>query len=158
MTAPATHPRPPRFVRPPPPPLQRNCALFLDIDGTLAEFAKTPDAVRIDPAIFAVLPALRRELDFPGRVKGTVMKHPAAWIGGATLFGMLLSKLPARRKKIFGTADGKSAKFAAAGRTGLVVGSLKIAFDLARPALAKWAGQRVADYMDGAKSGRRPPA
>jgi len=102
--------------------------------------------------------ALRRELDFPGRVKGTVMKHPAAWIGGATLFGMLLSKLPARRKKIFGTADGKSAKFAAAGRTGLVVGSLKIAFDLARPALAKWAGQRVADYMDGAKSGRRPPA
>lgn len=102
--------------------------------------------------------ALRREFDFPARVKGTVMKNPAAWIGGATLFGILLSKLPARRKKIVVTADGKPAKLAAAGRTGLVLGSLKIAFDLARPALAKWAGQRMADYMDGAKSGRHPPA
>ncbi len=63
MTAPANHPRPPRFVRPPPPPLRRNCALFLDIDGTLADLAKTPDAVRIDPAIFALVPALRLELD-----------------------------------------------------------------------------------------------
>ncbi|MCE9611766.1 MAG: hypothetical protein K8R23_16320 [Chthoniobacter sp.] len=102
--------------------------------------------------------ALRRELDFPGRVKGTVRKHPAVWLGGATLFGMLLSKLPARRKKIVVTTDGKPAKFAAtAGRTGLLLGSLKIAFDLARPALAKWAGQRVADYMDGAQRSRRPP-
>jgi trehalose 6-phosphate phosphatase len=55
-------PRPARFVRPPPPPLGRDCALFLDIDGTLAEFAQVPDAVRIDVGLAEVLPRLRAEL------------------------------------------------------------------------------------------------
>jgi trehalose 6-phosphate phosphatase len=59
---PAT-PRPLRFVRPPPPALDRDCALFLDIDGTLAEFAHAPDAVHIDKAIVSVLPRLLRDLD-----------------------------------------------------------------------------------------------
>jgi len=59
---PETTPRPPRFVRPPPPPLGRDCALFLDIDGTLAEFALAPDAVRIDEDLAALLPRLRDEL------------------------------------------------------------------------------------------------
>lgn len=105
----------------------------------------------------ANLGALRRDLDFPGRVKAAVLKHPAAWVGGATLFGLLLAKLPARRKKVVVTADGKPAKLARAGKTGLLLGALKIAFDLSRPALAKWAGQRVADYMDGAGAGGRSP-
>ncbi|MCC6197633.1 MAG: trehalose-phosphatase [Burkholderiales bacterium] len=55
-------PRPARFVRPPPPPLARDCALFLDIDGTLAELANVPDAVRIDDELAVALPKLSREL------------------------------------------------------------------------------------------------
>ena len=55
-------PRPPRFVRPPPPPLGRDCALFLDIDGTLAEFADEPEAVRIDADIIKALAWLLRDL------------------------------------------------------------------------------------------------
>ncbi|MFO1325378.1 MAG: trehalose-phosphatase [Burkholderiales bacterium] len=54
--------RPARFVRPPPPPLAADCALFLDIDGTLAEFAQAPDAVRIDAEIAETLPRLARDL------------------------------------------------------------------------------------------------
>jgi len=55
-------PRPSRFVRPPPPPLGGDCALFLDIDGTLAELAHVPDAVRIDQEIAAALPRLANDL------------------------------------------------------------------------------------------------
>lgn len=115
----------------------------------------TAELARARGRLSANLDALRRDLDFPGRVKGAVMKNPATWVGGATLFGVLLAKLPARRKKVVVTTDGKPAKLGAAGKTGLLLGALKIAFDLSRPALAKWAGQRVADYMDGAKPGRR---
>ncbi len=36
--------------------------MFLDIDGTLLEFASTPDRVRVDAGIAALLPALERRL------------------------------------------------------------------------------------------------
>ena len=48
-----------RFTRPHPPPLAEDCALFLDIDGTLAEFAATPHEVQIDPQLIDALPLLR---------------------------------------------------------------------------------------------------
>lgn len=115
----------------------------------------TAELARARARFSANLGALRRDLDFPGRVKGAVLKNPALWVGGATLFGVLLAKLPARRKKVIVTADGQPAKLGAAGKTGLLLGALKIAFDLSRPALAKWAGQRVSDYMDGTKTGGR---
>lgn len=42
------------------PPLTAHCAIFLDIDGTLLEFAERPDAVRIDEAMRRLLAALQR--------------------------------------------------------------------------------------------------
>jgi trehalose 6-phosphate phosphatase len=58
---PATKPRrAPRLG--PPPPLGAHCALFLDIDGTLLDLAPTPDRVRVDPDLTALLPALARRL------------------------------------------------------------------------------------------------
>ncbi len=116
----------------------------------------TADLARSRQRLSANFGALRHDLNFPGRVKAAVLKHPAAWVGGAALFGLLLAKLPARRKKVVVTADGKPAKLARAGQTGLILGALKIAFDLARPTLAKWATRRVADYMDGTKTGGLP--
>ena len=48
--------RAPRRGRPP--ALNAHCALFLDIDGTLLDLADTPDGVRVDAHIRALLPAL----------------------------------------------------------------------------------------------------
>jgi trehalose 6-phosphate phosphatase len=44
------------------PALAADCALFLDIDGTLLELAPTPDGVRVDAGIAALLPALAQRL------------------------------------------------------------------------------------------------
>ena len=115
----------------------------------------TAKLARARSRITADFGALRRDLDFPARAKSAVMKHPAAWVGGATLVGVLLAKLPARKKKAVVQRDGMEAKMVSAGKTGLLLGALKIAFDLARPALAKWAAQRVANYMDSAKNDGR---
>ena len=111
----------------------------------------TAELARARSRIGANLGALRRDLDFPARAKSAVMKHPAAWVGGATLFGVLLAKLPARKKKPVVHHGGVEAKIVGAGKAGLLLGALKIAFDLARPAITKWASRRVADYMDGTK-------
>lgn len=47
-----------------PPALQAQAmALFLDVDGALVEFANTPDAVRIAPALVERLATLQRQFD-----------------------------------------------------------------------------------------------
>lgn len=97
---------------------------------------------------------LRRAFDFPQRAKDAVMKNPVSWVGGATLFGVLLSKLLGRRRKALPAPDGA---VVTAGKTGLILGALKIAFDLSRPALVKWATQHVADYMHTRRNGGRSP-
>jgi trehalose 6-phosphate phosphatase len=58
---------PPRAVRAParrgtPPDLLLDCALFLDIDGTLLDLAPTPEHVRVDDDIARLLPALGKLL------------------------------------------------------------------------------------------------
>ncbi|MDQ3206098.1 MAG: trehalose-phosphatase [Pseudomonadota bacterium] len=47
---------------PPPPPLARDRALFLDVDGTLVDFAPTPDAVQVRPDLVETLGTLHRGL------------------------------------------------------------------------------------------------
>src|SRR5262245_36237860 len=51
-----------RGIRPPP-PLSLRCALFLDIDGTLVEFAPTPEHLKVDPDLVVLLPTLAFALD-----------------------------------------------------------------------------------------------
>jgi trehalose 6-phosphate phosphatase len=45
------------------PALTRDTALFLDFDGTLAELAPQPDAVRVPPGLVPTLAALQGQLD-----------------------------------------------------------------------------------------------
>jgi trehalose 6-phosphate phosphatase len=45
---------------PEPPLVKHDWALFLDVDGSLAEHAPTPEALQIDPVIKHALPALSR--------------------------------------------------------------------------------------------------
>lgn len=49
--------------RGPPPALDARCALFLDVDGTLLDFAATPDGVAMPPHLPATLAALSERLD-----------------------------------------------------------------------------------------------
>ncbi len=47
----------------PPPTISDRMALLLDLDGTLIDFAPTPDAVIVPPGLPQALAALRRRLD-----------------------------------------------------------------------------------------------
>ena len=102
----------------------------------------TAELARARSRITANLGEIRRELDFPARVKRVVLKNPTAWVGGTALIGVLLARLPARRKKATASRSGAEAQLVGAGKAGLLLGALKIAFDLTRPALAKWARDR----------------
>ena len=47
---------------PPPPPIDDGCALFLDVDGTLLEFAPRPDEVEVPQQLREALAALHERL------------------------------------------------------------------------------------------------
>lgn len=78
---------------PPPPAIDDGCALFLDVDGTLLDFAATPDGVVVPAHLGIALSALHRRLDgalalVSGRSLGTLdalfdpLRLPASGLHG----------------------------------------------------------------------------
>jgi trehalose 6-phosphate phosphatase len=77
--------RPP-IRRGPPPELLRQCALFLDIDGTLLDLAPTPEHVLVDDDIARLLPALGRHLGGAvALITGRTIRDADALFPGLTL-------------------------------------------------------------------------
>jgi hypothetical protein len=94
--------------------------------------------------------ALRDDLDPLARARRSFQRNGFAWVGGATLLGVLLARLPARTKTV--TVDRRGRKVEdtrKAATAGLTLGVLKIAFDLAKPWLAGWISRRAASFADG---------
>jgi hypothetical protein len=96
------------------------------------------------------------DLDFASRARRAYARHPAIWIGGAALIGLFIARLPLRRKKAEPRRRAAEPVVEEAGKVGLVLGALKIAFNIARPALISWATRQFAERFDPANSSSRP--
>lgn len=91
------------------------------------------------------------------RVKASYQRHGFAWLSGAALFGLVLAKLPARKKIVKVDAKGQRLREAPKmAKAGLIFGALKLAFDLSKPLLADWISQRATAYAQGAAQKRDP--
>lgn len=125
-------------------------------DARKAELIAALDQARSRLAVNAH--ALRDDLDPLSGVKRSFRRHGLVWLGGATLFGLVLSKLPARTKKV--VVDRKGARLREAPRAataGIALGALKIAFDLGKPWIAGWLARRAEQYVaPGDSSASRP--
>jgi hypothetical protein len=89
---------------------------------------------------------LANDLDFPKKLKSSFVGHRGVWLGGAALFGLIISRLPPRRKKAAPRPKAKAtAKVEAerAGMAGIGLALLKIAFNVAKPMLITWATKRM---------------
>lgn len=97
---------------------------------------------------------LRRDADLGAHVRSSFSRHKAAWIGGAGIAGWVLSRLPARKRKVPlppGKNDGHKIRELAG--TGLLLGVLKFFFSMCRPFLASFARQKISDFA----ARRQPP-
>jgi hypothetical protein len=93
--------------------------------------------------------ALRADVNPLARVQRSFRRNGFAWVGGATLLGVLLAKIPARTKTV--TVDPRGRKLRdtpKAASAGLLLGVLKIAFDLGKPWIAGWLSRRAASYAE----------
>ena len=93
--------------------------------------------------------ALRRDLDVPTHIKRSYLSHKAAYISGASVLGLILSKLPARKKKIYierkSTDSAKEVK--AVEKAGFLIVILQFLFKTFRPAITSFAARQLTDFL-----------
>jgi hypothetical protein len=118
-------------------------AFAADLDRARARLGRNADA-------------LRRDLDVPSHLKHSFHENKAAYIGGATVFGLLLSKLPARRKKIYVERKGKEG-VREAEKAGLWLLLLQFLFKTFRPMLTSLVAKQVTDFVKSRSSSSDRP-
>jgi hypothetical protein len=95
------------------------------------------------------LSGLRYELDFPRKLKNSFRSQTGIWIGAIVVVGLLIAIAPARTKKVYvQSKDGSKSKDSGKGllEAGALVGVLKFAATLLRPALVKFVTSKLRGY------------
>ena len=88
--------------------------------------------------------ALRHVLDVPSRTRESFKHHRPAWLGGAAMLGLVLSKLPVRKKTVFvERSTGKA--LGTAGKLGILWSTARLAFDFAKPLISEMAGKHLGE-------------
>jgi len=97
------------------------------------------------------LRGLRQELDIPSKIRRSFRSQTVVWITAAAAVGLVLTLLPARKKKIYvkakGRRNGKETLF----ETGLLFGGLKIAASLLKPIILGYAVQKAKQFASRSK-------
>ena len=107
------------------------------------------------------LEGLRYELDFPLKFRKSFQRQTVLWISAAIVVGVIFAVMPAREKKVYVRGGGKpdrkkqgeEQKKGLIG-AGLAMGALRLAATLLKPALMKYATDRMGSYAAGRGVGR----
>src|SRR5262249_13542542 len=93
------------------------------------------------------LSGLRYELDFPRKLKNSFRDQTGIWIGAIAVVGLLIAVAPARSKRIY-VHSKDSSRNSSKGllQAGALVGVLKFAATLFRPALIKFVTSKISGY------------
>jgi hypothetical protein len=92
------------------------------------------------------LSGVRYELDFPRKIRRSFQSQTLLWVGAVAAIGILVSTLPARKKKIYvePRIGGKSKHRLL--EAGFVLGALKIAATLLRPVIVDLVRSRLGGF------------
>jgi hypothetical protein len=110
------------------------------IDELTAEIAQSRERVARD------LRGLQYELDFPAKFRRSFRKQTVSWLSAAAAVGALIALAPMRKKKIYVDAKGGSKSQKKLVETGFALGVLKIAANLARPAVVEFVKTRLTNF------------
>jgi hypothetical protein len=93
------------------------------------------------------LGGLRYELDFPRKLKNSFRDQTGIWIGAIVVVGLLIAVAPARTRKVY-VSPKNASKANSTGllQAGALVGVLKFAATLLRPALIRFVASKISGY------------
>lgn len=111
---------------------------MMSADNLRQEIAASRLAIEGDVAM------LRAELDFVTKTKRAVVERPLPWLGGAALVGYILSGR--RRKKAARHAKGKPEAARRLTVLGVLAGTARLLFPLARPLVTEFATRKLTEF------------
>jgi hypothetical protein len=119
------------------------------VDELTAEITESRERVRRD------LRGLQYELDFPAKFRRSFRRQTGSWMTVAGAVGMLIALAPMRKKKIY--VDAKSGRKSQKKlvETGFALALLKIAANMARPAIVEFVKNRLSDFAGQSRWSRK---
>ena len=84
------------------------------------------------------------------KTQASISQHRYGWMVGALIAGFIITKLPARTKKVVVDRKGNRVTdpaLATAGKAGFGLALLKIGIDLAKPILMAWLTKRLGEAV-----------
>jgi hypothetical protein len=120
------------------------------VDELTAEIAESRERVRRD------LRGLQYELDFPAKFRRSFRRQTGSWMTAAGAVGVLIALAPMRKKKIY--VDAKSGRKSQKKlvETGFALALLKIAANMARPAIVEFVKNRLTHFAVHSRGSRKP--
>jgi hypothetical protein len=101
------------------------------------------------------LRGLRFELDFPARIRRSFQQKTGVWIAAAAVLGTILVVLPRRNKKVYVDVPGEHKPKSKLLEAGFLLGALRIAMMVFRPAIARFITKKMSSPTRGAPSERK---
>jgi hypothetical protein len=89
---------------------------------------------------------LRDELDLPEKLRRSFRRQPAVWIVGAVTLGLILTAISGRKKKVHVDAKRGARSRSRLLETGFLLGALKVAAAVVKPAIVPFLQQKVREF------------
>jgi len=117
------------------------------IEELTAEIGQSRERVARD------LRGLKYEVDFPAKFRRSFREQTVSWLSAAAAVGALIALAPMRKKKIYVNAKSGRKSQKKLVESGVALAVLKIAANLARPAIVEFVKTRLTDF--GGRSRRK---
>lgn len=88
---------------------------------------------------------MKRNASVTRNVKGSFNQNRTAWLGGAAVFGWILSRLPARKKQVKVYVESGEKRVKIVKQAGLLLGLARILVPLLKPTVMAYVTAKIAE-------------
>jgi hypothetical protein len=89
---------------------------------------------------------VREEADLPRKIRRSVRREPVPWIVGAIAFGLLVTAIVTRKKKVYVTPKGPAKAGRGLLEAGFVLGVTRIVASLVKPVVVSFLEKQLGSY------------
>ncbi len=98
---------------------------------------------------------VREEADVPRKIRRSVRREPVPWIVGAIAFGLLVTAIVTRKKKVYVTPKGPGKAGTGLLEAGFLLGVTRIVASLVKPIVVGFLEKQLGSYASRGRSDKK---